>query len=183
MRDIFGTQQGTIYIKGLLDTTDHKEFDQRLLSLREKWNILEYSVHPHRDPQFYQWLLNNDMKVSMIASVRKSAGLGSPPVAYTTNRNKSMNNVAKAYTDYRQSNWVQLTDNMFDLVNIQAKEVEKAVFAMGEYRFKPAYKSLEVESSKWFMMSSDQRQKHLNRLCAVLKISRFTRVAKLICER
>ena len=89
VRDIFGTQQGTIYIKGLLDTTDHKEFDQRLLSLREKWNELEYSVHPHRDPQFYQWLLKNeveDMKASMIASVRESAGLGSPPVAYTTNR-------------------------------------------------------------------------------------------------
>ena len=67
----------------------------------------------------------------------------------------------KAYTDYHQLNRVQLADNMFDLVNTQSKEVEKAVFGMGEYRFKPAYESLEVESSKWFMMSNDQRQKHL----------------------
>ena len=52
---------------------------------------------------------------------------------------------------------------MFDLVNTQCKEVEE-VFGMGEYRFKPAYKSLEVESSKWFLMSCDQRQKHLKRL-------------------
>lgn len=167
VRDIFGTQQGTVYIKGLLDAADHSEFGQHLLSLKEKWDELEYSVNPHKDPQFYHWLLKNeveDMKSSMIASVRESAGLGSPPVAYTTNRNESMNNVAKAYADYRQSNWVELADNMFDLVNTQFKEVEKAVFCMGEYRFKAAYKSLEVENSKWFLMSSDQRQKHLRRV-------------------
>ena len=35
---------------------------------------------------------------------------------------------------------------------------------MGEYRFKPAYKSLEGESSKWFKMSCDQHQKHLKRV-------------------
>ncbi len=39
------------------------------------------------------------MKSSLIASIRESAGLGSPPVAYTTNRNESMNNVAKAYAN------------------------------------------------------------------------------------
>ena len=88
VRDIFGTQQGTVYIKGLLDATDRSEFDQHLLSLKEKWDELEYSINPHKDPQFYHWLLKNeaeDMKSSMIASVRESAGLGSPPVAYTTN--------------------------------------------------------------------------------------------------
>lgn len=69
-----------------------------------------------------------------------------------------MNNVAKADS---QSNWVQLADNMFDLVNRQCKEEEKAMFGIGEYRFKPAYKSIEVESSKWFMISCDQRQKYL----------------------
>ena len=37
----------------------------------------------------------------MIAPIRESAGLGSPPVAYTTNRNESMNNVAKLHADYR----------------------------------------------------------------------------------
>ena len=172
--DIFGTQQGTTYIKGILNVTDHKEFD-RSLSLREKWDELEYSVHPHKDPQFYQWLLKNeveDMKASMIASVHESAGLGSPTVAYTTNQNERMNNVAKAYTDYLQSNWVQLADNMFDLINNQSKEVEKAVFGMGEYRFKPAYKFLEVESSKWFMMSSDQCQSILKR-CGVCSAHRL----------
>ena len=167
IRDIFGTQQGTVYVMGILDALSPADFDDRLSSLKTKWDELEHSVHPHQEPQFYQWLLKNeveDMKVSMIASVRESAGLGSPPVAYTTNRNESMNKVAKSYADYRQSSWVQLANNMFDLVNAQTKVVEKAVYGMGEYKFKPTYKRLDVGSSKWFVMSCEQRQKHLRKV-------------------
>ena len=42
------------------------------------------------------------MKSSLIASVCESVGLGSPPSVYTTNRNESMNNLAKSYSDYHQ---------------------------------------------------------------------------------
>lgn len=35
------------------------------------------------------------------------------------------------------------------------------MYGMGEYQFKAAYTSLEVNSSKWFMMSCEQRQRHL----------------------
>ena len=118
----------------------------------------------------YQWLLQTEadcMKSSMLACVRESAGLGSPPLSYTTNRNESMNNLAKSYTDYRQSSWVDLANNMFTLVREQSKEVEKAVIKMGEYRFKPAYKYLEVDSSKWFVMSPEQRQKHFRRVFSI----------------
>ena len=104
------------------------------------------------------------MKTSMISPVRQLAGLGCPPLPYTTNRNESMNNVAKSYADYRRSSWIQLIDNMFDLVIAQSNEVEKAVIGMGEYQFKPAYKHLEVSSNKWLMMSTEQRQKHLKKI-------------------
>ena len=91
VRYIFGSQQGTVYTMGLLDASNEEDFDQHLLMLKEKWDSLEYSVHPHQEPQFYCWLLRNeadDMKVSMIRSVRESAGLSSPPATYTTNRTK-----------------------------------------------------------------------------------------------
>ena len=167
VRYMFGSQQGMVYVKGILDASDEEDLDQHLLMLKEKWDSLEYSVHPHQNPQFYCWLLKNeadDMKVSMIASVRKSAVLGSPPAIYATNQNKSMNNVAKAHADYRQSDWVKFVSNMHDLVENQSKEVEKAVYGMGEYQFKPAYKSLEVDSSKWFMMSCEQRKRYLRKV-------------------
>lgn len=53
---------------------------------------------------------------------------------------------------------------MFDLVKIQLKEIEKAVVGMGEYRFKSAYKCLEVGTDKWFLVSSHQRDKHLKKV-------------------
>ena len=45
-----------------------------------------------------------------------------------------MNKVAKFYADHQKLSWVQLTNNMFDLVKIQVKvNREKAVIGKGEY--------------------------------------------------
>jgi len=53
---------------------------------------------------------------------------------------------------------------MYELVNEQIKEVEKAVIGMGECKFKLAYSHLEVPSNKWFLMTSEQRQRHLKKV-------------------
>lgn len=109
VRDIFGHQQGTLYFKGVLDAISSDDFDQRLACIRSKWDTLELSIHPERDPKIYNWLVRNEadfMKSSMIASVRESAGLGSQPSVYTTNRTESINNLAKSYADYHQSSWI-----------------------------------------------------------------------------
>lgn len=167
LHDIFGSQHGTMYTKGLLDATSESEFEQNLDTLKSKWDELELSVHPNNPPEFHNWLLKNEahiMKESMISPVREAAGLGCPPSTYTTNRNESMNKVAKSHADHQQSTWVQLTNNMFDLVNDQLQEIEKAVHGMGEYRFKSQHQHLEVDSTKWFMMLPGQRQKHLNKV-------------------
>ena len=167
LHDIFGSQQGTVYTNGLIDAMSNSEFEQNLDTLKSKWNELELSIHPNSPPEFHKWLLRNEahiMKESMISSVRQAAGLGCPPAIYTTNRNESMNKVAKTQADHQRSTWVQLTNNMFDLVNDQLQEIEKAVHGMGEYRFKSQYKHLELDSSKRFMMSPQQRQKHLKKV-------------------
>jgi hypothetical protein len=39
LRDIFGTQQGTVYINGLVDACDAKDYDRRLVALKEKWKF------------------------------------------------------------------------------------------------------------------------------------------------
>ncbi len=93
IRDIFGTQQGTVFVKGILDAASPEDFDRRLSQLETKWDDIEKVVHPHQKPCVHHWIVNNVadvMKESMIAPVRESAGLGSPPIAYTTNRNESM---------------------------------------------------------------------------------------------
>ena len=162
IHDIFGMQQGTIYVKGLLDAADVHEFDYKLSRLEEKWNGIEQSLYPNKDPCFYNWLVKNEadvMKTSMIAGVRQDAGMGCPPVQYTTNRNESMNRIAQEYANYSRSTWVQLANNMYELIMNEQKEVDKAIYGMGEYRFRPNYKHLKFESSQWFRMTPDQRKK------------------------
>lgn len=50
-KDIFGYQMGTIYVKGILDAESPTDFDLCLSTLREKWDGLEQSIHPLKDPQ------------------------------------------------------------------------------------------------------------------------------------
>ena len=47
--------------------------------------------------------------------MKQDAGLGCPPVQYTTNRNESMNRFAQEYANFSRSTWVQLANNMYAL--------------------------------------------------------------------
>lgn len=141
IRDIFGVQQGSTYTQGILDAEDTADFDGRLASLQTKWEERELTAHPYQQPHFYDWICRYEpdvMKSSMIASVRTSAGLGCPPVKYTTNGNECLNNIAQAHANYRRCSWTEF-NNMYDLVTLQSKEVEKAVYGMGEYKFHLKY--------------------------------------------
>lgn len=51
------------------------------------------------------------------------------------------------------------------------KKVERAIYGMGEYKFKTNYRHLEVESSQWFRMTSDQRKKAANKVFRESSIS------------
>ena len=82
----------------------------------------------------------------MIASVREATGLDSPSEHYTTNRNECMNNVAKAYVYNHRLSWVEVVNNMYDLVIEQLKEGEKAVIGMAEYQFQLVYTHLHCRS-------------------------------------
>jgi len=69
-----------------------------------------------------------------------------------------MTKVVKASADHQKLSWVQLTDKMFNLIN---SKIEESLIGMGEDRFKQSYHSLELRSSQWFTMSTQQREKHL----------------------
>ena len=175
IKDIFGFQQDALYVKGILDSESVAIFDVRFSLLKSKWDRPEQSVHPKRIPQVHEWIHRYEtmvMKDPMIASVREAAGFGSPPEHYTTNRNECMNNVAKAHVDYHAQ--IKLVNNMYNLVEEQLKEVEKAVIGMGEYQFKLAYTHLEVSSSKWFSMSTVSRSRSLSvspECCGITTVS------------
>ena len=122
----------------------------------------------------YDWFVKykaEDMKTTMIASIRSNAGLGSPPGRYTTNRNESINNAIQASSNYAKSTWVDLNNKLYQLVIDQQKEVERSIFGMGEYKFKANYRHLEIDSSRWFLMTAEQRKKHIKRVFTIQSIS------------
>ena len=42
-----------MYVNGLVDARDVKDFDRRLVALKKKWDEIEISAHPTRDPFFH----------------------------------------------------------------------------------------------------------------------------------
>ena len=159
--------------------------------MEAKWHEIEKSIHPHHAPSFYDWIIRNEaevMKKSMIASVRQDDGLGNPPAQYTTNKNESINRITQQYcrTDGSYATWVQLSDRLYDLIIDQHKEIEKAIYGMGEYKFKESYQHLEIESAKWFKMTPDQRRnairKVMNEKCILYESQNDQPHTSAVCQ-
>ncbi len=56
-------------------------------------------------------------------------------------------------------------NHLKDLIDEQEREVERAV--IGKLRFKKSFEYLIIEESKWFRMSKEQREKHLQKVSEV----------------
>ena len=100
-------------------------------------------------------------------STREKAGLGSPPLAFYTNPNVSMNSALKEKTNYTRMQWPEFNLKMHEFVTDQYAEVEKAIINGGKYALKNEYKSLDA-SSKWWKMSEEQRKHYLRRFLSQL---------------
>ena len=75
---------------GLVDACTSKELRTQLHSLQSKWERIA--------PGLFSWFLEHKVQViesSMLASVRESAGLRSPPEPFYTNEIESINRVIK----------------------------------------------------------------------------------------
>lgn len=62
-KEILHTQQGSVYVKGILDSEDVDDFYRRFLLLKNKWDDLKFSVHPQSEPDFHTWVLQNESSV------------------------------------------------------------------------------------------------------------------------
>lgn len=75
------------------------------------------------------------------------------------------------HADHKKSNWLELNQMMYELVQDQVKEVRKAIYKMSEYHFKSNYSHLEVERTQWFKMTPQQRQKQLEKVLSAETIA------------
>jgi len=152
--------------KGLVDAESGEELDETLLTIASVWDKREAEFSTIK-PSLYEWFCQyhaKEVRSSMIAPIRESAGLGNPPQHFTTNSNESMNKVIKQALHYEERNWDKFCDEMLALVKIQYQEMEKSVLRTGEYHFRSQFTYLEVPLSKWNNMSVEQREKHMKRV-------------------
>lgn len=120
-------------------------------------------------PGFYSWFLQNKVntiKSTMLRSIRCEAGLGSPPLAFTTNASETTNSIIKAHVSYKPSQLMEFVNHLKEVVDEQEREVERAVIKRGKYRFRKEYSHLEISEARWFAMTTEQRHIHLKKVAA-----------------
>ena len=116
--------------------------------------------------RFVTWFQNHKapvVKDSMLRSVREECGLGSPPSQFTTNACKTANSMLKNQVNYKRSDMINFLQKLNDLIREQEREVERAIIGRGKYELRPQYQSFHVPETKWFAMSTLQREQHLRK--------------------
>ena len=136
-----------------------------LLDLKElRWN--EFEMPYNSPPFFHAWFskhCRDKVAKYMLKEVREKAGLGSPPAPYYTNDVESKNKLLKDTVQYKSSQLPEFIEKMKSLMTEQKREIERAIVGSGEYRLRKEYQNLSVESSRWFKMSTQQRQRKIDR--------------------
>ncbi len=136
LKDVMGSFYSPDSV-GLVDADSEESFDDMLSNLRPIWNKQE-TEFSSQQPGLYTWFCKyhaEDVRNSMIIPVRERAGLGHPPVHFTTNSNESMNKVIKQALHYEEKNWDKFCDEMLSLVKVQYQELERLWYALVNLAF------------------------------------------------
>lgn len=153
-------------MEGLVDSEDEHVFEENLHLLVLKWKKRDSDCDSDcgKIAEFCAWLLKNKVDVirnTMLRQVREEAGLGSPPEPFSTNASECVNSIIKRKVEYKRNELPQFIQKLRELCEEQQREVERAIVGRGKYRLRPQYSHFGVAESKWFVMSQEQRRKHL----------------------
>jgi hypothetical protein len=94
INDIFGYTVGEHFHEGLVDCDSESDYEEKIKTCCESWNEREKLARDTSVPVFYNWFKTNHshlLKTKMLKPVRVRAGLGIPPMRYTSNDNESIN--------------------------------------------------------------------------------------------
>ena len=161
---IFGRKDGPTFFEGLVDAHSEAEFDAKLCSLTLKWEELEELRNKKSENQitFYSWFKKyhaEEIKSTMIRSVREAAGLGDPPSEFCTNDSEAINSALKQFLGFKKPDWPIFNDKMRKFVFNQQEEVCKAIISLGQYSLRKEYQHLSVAPNCWFTaLSEDQKE-------------------------
>ena len=126
----------------LSNATDPDDFFVKLMSVEEEWNQIEtdhrfFLASQKPKPVFYDWFCQNYSTIfseSVVQSVRKSAGLGSPPGLFYNNRSESMNRLLKKHVEHRKNSLPQFVRHLHKFTEEQSNNKKKADLQTGDWR-------------------------------------------------
>ena len=64
---------------------------------------------------------------NMLKDLRTTAGLGSPPAKFTTNRSESINAVVKRKVNFKETEWPEFNKQLRQIVTEQREETIRAL--------------------------------------------------------
>ena len=145
---VSGTKSGPTFFEGMIDCNSESEFEAKLLLVEAKWRHYEQS-RSMRGGQlaFFDWFKRyhaEEIKCSMLCSVRQATGLGDPPSQYYTNDSKSINSAVKQHLQFKKSDWSGFNEKMKKFVMNQQEEICKAILGTGQYVLKEKYMHLAI---------------------------------------
>lgn len=149
----------------MVDADDTADFDAKLESVVSKWRKCDCTSTSDMEG-FVAWFTTYKAPVirnSMIRPVREECGLGSPPAQFTTNAAETANYMLKHKVDYKRSQLPEFLQKFQDLVKEQEREVEKSLIGRGKFELRKQYQSWYVPETKWFTMTTAQRENHIKR--------------------
>ena len=163
--DFFGKTVGTTRVQGLVDACSEMDFQEKLDELVKKWQNATLSSSANID-SFLSWFQTKSVviKDTMLSTIREECGLVSPPVPFTTNACETANSMLKNHTNYKKSEIFEFLQKLKGLINEQEREIERTIVGRGKYELRPQYRSFSVLESKWFVMSTSQRELHLQKV-------------------
>ena len=141
LSDLFGKKEGSYYTERLVDSTSNAMYDAIFDTLVENWKKLD--VRSNSLEKFVEWFSRYKspvLKSSMLKSVRQRCGLGSPPVAFTTNASESVKAMLKRKADYKRNELPQFSHHLIDE---QEQEIQKSVVDRAKYALLQKYKKFK----------------------------------------
>lgn len=167
---IYGTElnkpEGRMRRRGLVDAESGHEFEEKLKQRIPQWDRLEQN-DTSKDPKFSQWFVDykaEECKTTMLAPIRRKAGLGEPPGKFTTNDVESANLKVKRETDWAKKSWDQAANHLQKLVMTHYEELCRGVYQEGKFRLTDCHKQYEMEPFEWAGMDTKDRRQHLQKV-------------------
>ena len=130
--DIFGKCRGGTMFEGLVDSVDVSVYNQKLEMLEEAWSKLDAD----RGKVFHQWFMKYEyhiFKDTMLKPVREKAGLGSPPLQFSTNTSECVNAILKQKVECKRNELPVFIQKLKELVS---DRVRKSNYQSGKFQIK-----------------------------------------------